>query len=55
VKPARQSATMTVTSEKLAEGKTKILRAGSAPEEVVVTFKNDATAFNGKKTCRNPR
>lgn len=40
---------MTVTTEILAEGKTKILRPTSQPEELLVAFKDAATAFNGKK------
>ncbi len=45
---------MTVATDVLAEGKTKILRAGSAPDEVLVVFKDDATAFNGKKHAKIP-
>jgi phosphoribosylaminoimidazole-succinocarboxamide synthase len=45
---------MTVTTDRLAEGKTKILRPGAAPEEILVEFKNDATAFNGKKHAEIP-
>ncbi len=38
----------------LAEGKTKILREGAHPDELYVEFKNDATAFNGKKHAEIP-
>jgi phosphoribosylaminoimidazole-succinocarboxamide synthase len=40
---------MTVATEILAEGKTKVLRPTSQPEELLVAFKDAATAFNGKK------
>ncbi len=40
---------MTVATEILAEGKTKVLRPTSQPDEVLVSFKDAATAFNGKK------
>lgn len=40
---------MTVATNILAEGKTKILRPTSQPEELLVAFKDAATAFNGKK------
>jgi phosphoribosylaminoimidazole-succinocarboxamide synthase len=45
---------MTVATEILAEGKTKILRPGQTPDEVRVTFKDAATAFNGKKYAEIP-
>ena len=45
---------MTVATEILAEGKTKILRPGLSPNEVRVTFKDAATAFNGKKYAEIP-
>lgn len=45
---------MTVATEILAEGKTKILRPGQEPNEVRVTFKDAATAFNGKKYAEIP-
>ena len=40
---------MTVASEILAEGKTKVLRPGQDSDEISVIFKDAATAFNGKK------
>lgn len=40
---------MTVATEILAEGKTKVLRPTSQPDELLVAFKDAATAFNGKK------
>lgn len=40
---------MTVATDILAEGKTKVLRPTSQPEELLVAFKDAATAFNGKK------
>jgi phosphoribosylaminoimidazole-succinocarboxamide synthase len=45
---------MTVATEILAEGKTKILRPGSQADEVLVEFKDAATAFNGKKYAEIP-
>ncbi len=45
---------MTVATDILAEGKTKILRPGSQPDEVLVEFKDAATAFNGKKYAEIP-
>ncbi|MBX2860856.1 MAG: phosphoribosylaminoimidazolesuccinocarboxamide synthase [Vampirovibrio sp.] len=41
--------TPTASNQILAEGKTKVLRPGEQPEEVRVTFKDAATAFNGEK------
>lgn len=40
---------MTTATEILAEGKTKILRPADQGNEIVVAFKDAATAFNGKK------
>lgn len=40
---------MSVATDILAEGKTKILQATQQPEMLSVTFKDAATAFNGKK------
>jgi phosphoribosylaminoimidazole-succinocarboxamide synthase len=45
---------MTVATEILAEGKTKVLRLGPNANEVCVTFKDAATAFNGKKAAEIP-
>lgn len=45
---------MTVATDILAEGKTKILRPTSQPEELQVAFKDAATAFNGKKYQEMP-
>lgn len=45
---------MTVATEILAEGKTKVLRPGLEPNEICVTFKDAATAFNGKKYAEIP-
>jgi phosphoribosylaminoimidazole-succinocarboxamide synthase len=45
---------MTVVTDVLAEGKTKILKRGEAPNELIVTFKDAATAFNGKKYAEIP-
>lgn len=45
---------MTVATEILAEGKTKVLRPGQESHEVCVTFKDAATAFNGKKYAEIP-
>lgn len=45
---------MTVATEILAEGKTKILRPGNQPDEVLVEYKDAATAFNGKKYAEIP-
>jgi phosphoribosylaminoimidazole-succinocarboxamide synthase len=53
IKGASMTAIGDVTAAKSAtnrtEGKTKILTPGTIPEEWLVTFKDDATAFNGKK------
>jgi phosphoribosylaminoimidazole-succinocarboxamide synthase len=45
---------MTVATEILAEGKTKILRPSSQADEILVAFKDAATAFNGKKYAEIP-
>lgn len=45
---------MTVAMDVLAEGKTKVLRPGSQPDELSVTFKDAATAFNGQKYAEVP-
>ncbi len=45
---------MTTATEILAEGKTKILRPGAAADEVSVTFKDAATAFNAQKVANVP-
>lgn len=45
---------MTLATDILAEGKTKILKPGTAPDELIVTFKDAATAFNGKKYAEIP-
>ncbi|MGE0200480.1 MAG: phosphoribosylformylglycinamidine synthase subunit PurS [Candidatus Melainabacteria bacterium] len=37
------------TTQLLAEGKTKVIQATDTPGEVLVTFKDDATAFNAAK------
>ncbi len=42
---------MTVATDILAEGKTKIIRATDKPDEVAVQFKDSATAFNGIKAA----
>lgn len=42
---------MSVATDILAEGKTKRLRPGKNPDEIVVEFKNAATAFNAKKVA----
>lgn len=44
----------TPTVSPLAEGKTKIVRAGASPEEVQVEFKDSATAFNARKKADVP-
>ena len=41
--------TPTATSAAPFQGKSKQLQAGTAPHTLLVTFKNDATAFNGEK------
>jgi phosphoribosylaminoimidazole-succinocarboxamide synthase len=45
---------MTTTAPLLVEGKTKIIREGQSPEELRVTFKDQATAFNGQKIVAIP-
>jgi phosphoribosylaminoimidazole-succinocarboxamide synthase len=40
--------------EQITEGKAKILRQGDDPQEIRVTFKDCATAFNGKKFAEIP-
>jgi phosphoribosylaminoimidazole-succinocarboxamide synthase len=45
---------MTVATDVLAEGKTKVIQAGSTANELTVTFKDAATAFNAKKTANFP-
>lgn len=45
---------MSVATEILAEGKTKILRLAPQSDELLVTFKDAATAFNGKKYAEIP-
>ena len=42
---------MTTAPTVLAEGKTKILRPGEGPDEVLVEYKNQATAFNAQKVA----
>jgi phosphoribosylaminoimidazole-succinocarboxamide synthase len=45
---------MTAVSDILTEGKTKILKPGPVPGEWIATFKDAATAFNGRKHAGIP-